>query len=171
MVSIERLTAEQAKTLYHELVALLQDGVNSGASIGFLPPLAEETACLYWDKSIEELAQRERLLLVATLDDRVVGMVQLALEKRENGLHRAEIQKMVVHTQYRKRGIGKALMTALEAAARGELRTLLTLDTRKGDDAEYLYRQLGYTRVGIIPRYVRNANEGWDDTIFYYKVL
>lgn len=171
MVSIERLTAEQAKALTHDLIELLQDGVNSGASIGFLPPLSEETARAYWEKIIHEIERKERLLLIATTDNRVVATVQLALELRQNGLHRAEIQKMIVHTEYRKQGIAKALMTALEAAARGEGRTLLVLDTRKGDAAENLYRQLGYSKVGAIPRYVRNANEGWDDTVFYYKSL
>jgi acetyltransferase len=171
MVSIEGLTAEQTKLFINDLIELLQDGVNSGASIGFLPPLSEEEAQTYWQKVIQDLEQQKRMLMVATIDNHVVGTVQLALETRPNGLHRAEIQKMIVHTEHRKHGIGKALMTALDAAARGEGRTLLILDTRKGDDAENLYRQLGYIRAGTIPRYVRNANEGWDDTVFYYKFL
>jgi hypothetical protein len=41
--AIERLTAEQAEKLLPELVALLQDSVNDGASVGFLRRMYEQT--------------------------------------------------------------------------------------------------------------------------------
>jgi ribosomal protein S18 acetylase RimI-like enzyme len=45
------------------------------------------------------------------------------------------------------------------------------LGTRAGDDAERLYRSLGYTRVGIIPRFARDAAGRLDDTAILYKEL
>ena len=48
-------------------------------------------------------------------------------------------------------------MVALEAVALSEGRTLLTLDTWTGSHAEQLYRSLGYTTVGVIPRFARGS--------------
>jgi hypothetical protein len=41
------------------------------------------------------------------------------------------------------------------AGVRG--RTLLVLDTRRYDDAERLYRRLGYESAGILPQYAGGA--------------
>ena len=62
-------------------------------------------------------------------------------------------------------------MTAVEEAARAAGRTLLVLDTRRGDSAEQLYLNLGYTAAGVIPRYARSASGSLDDTVYMYKEL
>jgi ribosomal protein S18 acetylase RimI-like enzyme len=68
--------------------------------------------------------------------------------------------------------VGRKLMVALERVAKGEGRTLITLDTRRGDAAEPLYRGLGYEVAGIIPRYARAPEaERLDDTIYMFKEL
>jgi hypothetical protein len=46
-------------------------------------------------------------------------------------------------------------MTAVELIARAERRTMLTLDTRQGDAAEFLCPSTGYILTGVIPRYAR----------------
>jgi hypothetical protein len=48
-------------------------------------------------------------------------------------------------------------MIALEGVARAGGWTLLTLDTWTGRAGEQLYRSLGYTAVGSIPRYARGS--------------
>src|SRR5579884_3819302 len=95
-ISIERLTAEQTRQGLAQLVALLQDTVASGASVGFLHPLADADATAYLRGVIAEMAQGSRHLLVARQGGDIVGMVQLALETKANGLHRAEVQKLMV---------------------------------------------------------------------------
>lgn len=65
--------------------------------------------------------------------------------------------KLLVHPDARRQGIARALMIALEAVARSERRTLLTLDTWTGSPAERLYQSLGYVTVGVIPRYARGS--------------
>jgi hypothetical protein len=51
-------------------------------------------------------------------------------------------------------------------------RSLLTLDTRTGDHAEPLYRSLGFTTVGVIPGFCRDAIEDrLDSTTIMYKAL
>lgn len=171
MVDIERVTSAQASIVFGALVHLLQDTVDSGASVGFLPPLATNVARAYWTTVIEEVAQDTRVLLIARHQAQVVGAAQLALASQPNALHRAEVQKLMVYTQARRQGIGQALTVAIEAAARSAGRTLLVLDTRRGDVSEALYVKQGYVRAGVIPQYARSATGALDDTVFYYKPL
>lgn len=171
MVTIERLTAETANIYLDDLVALLQNCVDAGASIGFLPPLSDEEAAAYWQSREAVIRAGAGIALVARWENQLVGSVQLGLELRANGNHRAEVQKLMVHTDFRRRGIASALMDAIEAAARQHQRTLLVLDTRRGDPSEQLYLERGYTRAGIIPHYAINADGSFSDTTFYYRLL
>jgi ribosomal protein S18 acetylase RimI-like enzyme len=100
-----------------------------------------------------------------------VGSVQLVLSDRQNGPHRAEIRKLMVHTSRRGHGLGRALLSAahVEAGYRG--RTLLILDTRTGDAGERLYESMGYTRAAQIPGYTMERNGKVHGTTFFYHVL
>ncbi|MBV9231738.1 MAG: GNAT family N-acetyltransferase [Chloroflexi bacterium] len=162
---------EQGQVMLADLVVLLQDAVESGASIGFLPPLSEEEAREYWTSVLEDIAQKKRVLLIARHSTQVVGAVQLELATKANAQHRAEVQKLFVLQQERRRGIGRLLMQAIEPLARERGRSLLVLDTRLGDLAERLYRKLGYVEVGIIPSYAQNDTGTLDATIIFYKFL
>jgi hypothetical protein len=62
-------------------------------------------------------------------------------------------------------------MRAAEAAARECGRTLLVLDTVTGGDAERLYDSLGWSRVGVIPRYALMPDGAPCDTTVYYRDL
>lgn len=169
---IESLTVATTPVHVTALVAVLQDAVDDGASVGFLPPLSEAEAVDYWQSVIAALADGSRRLLVAHHPALgVVGTVQLDLAMRANGRHRAEVAKLLVHRAARRQGLGRALMLALEAEASALGRTTLVLDTRAGDPSERLYAGLGYVRVGEIPRYARSANDQLDATVYYYKLL
>jgi GNAT superfamily N-acetyltransferase len=170
-MEISCVTAEEAHRRREGLIALLRDVVDGGASVGFLPPLREEEARVYWDGVIDALRGPGRLLWIARDGDVVVGTVQLDLCGKGNGLHRAEIMKLLVHSAHRRRGVARALMNAAEAEARRIGRTLLVLDTRAGDAAEPLYRSLGWICSGVIPQYARNGEGGLDPSAFYYKLL
>jgi GNAT superfamily N-acetyltransferase len=154
------------------LVALLQDAVDGGASVGFLPPLGAEEARAYWESVA---AAREdggrRLWIARATDGGIVGTVQLDLAGQANGHHRAEVIKLMVVSSARRRGIGRLLMEAAEAEARRLGRTTLVLDTRQGDPSEALYRGMGWQPAGAIPRYARSADSTLHTTAFYYKLL
>lgn len=171
LLSIERVYPEEELFILPQLIHLLQDTVNSGASVGFLPPLNTEDAQQYWRSVFQELQQSNQVLLVAREGDTIVGSVQLALATKPNAPHRAEVQKLFVLSSQRRRGTGRALMHAVEQTARSIGRTLLVLDTRQGDVAEKLYRLLGYHEVGVIPDYVYNATGALENTVIFYKTL
>lgn len=154
-----------------QLTALLIDCVNSGASVGFHAPLTQSDAGYYWYKVDKGLQAGERLLVVTFIGDKLVGAIQLSLCLKANGLHRAEVEKLMVHTQYRQHGIAKQLLAAIEDIALGHQRTLLVLDTRTGDAASGLYRKQGYIEVGKIPQFVTNSNGKFESTTIFYKQL
>ncbi len=136
------------------LARLLVACVADGAAIGFLAPLGADVARSFWRDTVRpELAAGRRLVLVAHHHDEIVGTVQLLLGMPANQPHRAEIAKMMVHPDARRRGIGRALMQAALAEARSRGRALLTLDTRTGDIAEPLYASVGFAVAGVIPDY------------------
>jgi len=170
-MTIQRLTSESIVALLPTLAELLQDAVASGASIGFLPPLSYTDAVNYWQKVAAALKSPHRILLVAQIDQSIAGTVQLDLASRPNGSHRAEIAKLMVHTAFREKGIGQALMNAIEVEAQKAGRTTLILDTREGDASERLYVKLGYTKAGTIPEYARSTDGTLHTTVFMYKLL
>ena len=170
-MNIQRLTPESTIQLLPKLTALLQDAVASGASIGFLPPLTHEDAVNYWREVVTALESPHRILLIAEIDDAIVGTVQLDLASRPNGSHRAEVAKLMVHTSHQGQGIGQALMNVIEHEAKQAGRTTLILDTREGDPSECLYSKLGYTRAGTIPEYARSTDGSLHTTVFMYKLI
>jgi GNAT superfamily N-acetyltransferase len=141
--------------------------VTQGASLSFHAPLAADTARDWW----AAVPQDGVILLVAEREGRVVGTVQLQPAESENGAHRGEVAKLLVHASWRGHGIARALMMALEDEARAAGKTLLVLDTREGDPSNDLYRALGYREAGRIPGWARDAAGTPSATVFWYKPL
>jgi GNAT superfamily N-acetyltransferase len=156
-----------------ELAEVLHAVVHDGAGVSFFTPFSIDEARAFWvDKVLPGVHTRKRRLLVARVDERILGTVQLEYETPPNQRHRANVSKLLVHPDARRRGIARALMLALEDIARAERRTLLTLDTVTGSGAELLYNSLGYTTAGVIPRYARGAlTPELEGATFMYKEL
>lgn len=168
---IARVDGEAFGALTDELGRLLADVVNDGASVGFLRPLSAATASAWWRSIGEGVRAGQTVVLVARVDGRLAGTAQLRLATMPNQAHRADVAKMLVHPSMRRRGMGTALMSAIESEARQRARTLLVLDTETGSDAEGFYVALGWTRSGAIPRYARNADGTIRATTIFYKEL
>jgi ribosomal protein S18 acetylase RimI-like enzyme len=111
------------------------------------------------------------VLLVAEWESRVVGTVQLLPAESQNGAHRGEVAKLLVHPSWRRLGIARALMEALEEEARATGKTLLVLDTREGDPSNDLYRALGYHEAGRIPGWARDASGTLSATDFLVQAV
>ena len=140
------------------LADVLHAVVHGGAGVSFIVPFSRDDARAFWtDAVLPAVRARRRRLLVARLDRRIVGTVQLDPAWAPNQPHRAEVLKLLVHPDARRRGIARSLMLALEDLARRGGWTLLTLDTWTGQAGEQLYRSLGYTVVGSIPRFARGS--------------
>jgi ribosomal protein S18 acetylase RimI-like enzyme len=101
--------------------------------------------------------------LVAELDGHLVGMGGF----RPSGQGRAEVLRVRVHPATRRRGVGRALMEALQDRARQLGIRELHLDTATNQpEAMAFYAGLGYREVG------HEHQPGWSWTLVYYaKVL
>ena len=172
MFTIQLLTTTPSTTIRDGLIDLLRDSVEGGASVGFLSPLKREIAEAFWQDMLREVESPHRVILVATTESgEVAGSVQLALGQKENGRHRAEVQKLLVHSRYRHQGLGRRLMEAIEHEAQQRGITLLVLDTIEGELAEQLYLKLGYVRVGEIPNFALFPDGRLWATVIFYKEL
>lgn len=160
---------EQCGTLAEILIAC----VHSGASVSFMAPLTRDKAESFWESVADGVGRGERALLAARerTSGRLVGTVQIVLLQMENQPHRADVAKMLVHPDARRRGIAAQLMRFVEDTARSAGKSLLVLDTVTGGDAERLYERLGWIRVGVIPRYALFPDGRPCSTTIFYKFL
>jgi GNAT superfamily N-acetyltransferase len=155
-----------------DFVDLLRDGVDGGASMSFIAPLDAEQARRFWGKVAGEVETGRRLVLGAFEGQRLVGSVQLSLDMPPNQPHRVDLQKMLVHSAMRRRGLGRQLLAAADDAVRAAGRSLIVLDTVRGSDAESVYARCGYTRVGVIPGFALNHDgSALADTVIFYRQL
>jgi GNAT superfamily N-acetyltransferase len=167
--TIERLIPPADSDL-RALAQLLVDAVESGAAVSFLAPLTLERAEDWWWRTISA-AHPGAIFLVARDAEGIVGTVQLHPAWAPNQPHRADIAKLLVHRRSRRTGLGTRLMQTIEDAAGRAGFTLLTLDAKAGGPVEDLYRRLGWTAAGTVPRYALDPDGTPHDAVFFYKHL
>jgi len=86
---------------------------------------------------------------------RIIGMMVIWLIIDE-----AHIGSIAIHPDFRQQGIGKKLLLVglIEASRKGAVQA--TLEVRRGNlPAQTLYRQLGFSVVGVRPHYYRDNGE------------
>src|SRR4051812_42167530 len=168
---IERLIPPVSDRDVRSLGELLVDAVDSGAAVSFLAPLPRDRAEQWW-RTTFAAADPGAVVLVARDAEGIVGTVQMHPAWAPNQPHRADIAKLIVHRRSRRGGVGKRLMESIEMAARQAGFTLLTLDTRQNGAAAQLYRRIGWTEGGVIPRYALDPDgKTPHGTVIFYKDL
>ena len=165
---IEALQRPAAAPDIDQLALLLADVVNGGASVSFMLPFTVDDARAWWRKTLEQ-ADPRAVILVARDEQGIAGTVSMHPAWPPNQPHRADIAKLLVHRRARRRGVGRALMAEVEKRARAAGFWLLTLDTVRGDAAEFLYTDAGWQRVGVIPDYALYPDGRLCDTVVFYK--
>lgn len=172
-ISIQTLEPEELDAEANALALIMAETVMDGAAIGYMQPFGlEEGLGFYNGQVFPEVRADRRKLLVARLDGETAGSVQLILSLPPNQPHRCEVAKMMVRPAARRKGLGAALMRAVDAQARIARKTLITLDTRTGDNAEPLYRAAGFKVAGVIPGFaVDPEGDRLHATTYMYKTL
>lgn len=167
--TIELLTGQPDNSMYQELAEVLVDCVADGASVGFLE-ITNAEAQAWWR---DYLAARHILTWVArdASSRRIVGTASLDLPDMPNGLHRAEVVKLMVHRNARGQRCATGLLEAVEEKAHDLGRTLLFLDTESGSVAEALYLKLGWVRVGQVENWAMSPRGALAPTTFMTKSL
>lgn len=170
-MQIRRIDAAEADARIDDLVAVIRDSVEHGASVNFLLPVDEDRMRSFWRKAIADVDAEAAVLYVADAGDRIVGTAMLVPAPQQNQPHRADVAKMLVHSDHRRQGIAAALLSALEAEALDRGRTLLQLDTETDSAGERLYESAGWVRFGIVPRHAMRPDATPAPTSFFYKEL
>lgn len=170
-IAIETVTAAAVREAVPALARVLADCVANGASLGFMHWNTRADYERFWEGVAADVEAGRTVLFAARRDGEIVGTAQLHLIGKPNQPHRAEIAKVLVHSTARRQGLGETLMGAAEAAARAAGRTLLVLDTDADSAARRLYRRLGWTEVGTIPRFALMPDGADCASTFFYKAL
>ncbi len=169
---VKLLSPSEAEQALERLSEILVDAVAHGAGVSFMHPLSRNDAHNYWRIQIGDVALYQTFIFVC-LDrsSTITGTVMLQKSWAPNQPHRADVAKLLVHSDYRRQGVASALMLALEKYAVDIGLKLITFDAVAGGGAEGFYRTMGYVPVGVIPGYAYSGDGKLDDTMFFYKTL
>lgn len=168
---IEVLDSAASVSAIARLAIILIACVADGAGVSFLPPLKPHTAREFWQRTAKAVSAGDSILLGGWIDGVLLGTATLVKATAQNQPHRADVAKLLVHHDGRRRGLARRLMQRIEQEAVKANRLLLALDTRAGDSAEQLYRSLGWIELGCIPGYAMKADGTFDNTLFFWKSL
>ena len=115
---IRELTVAEYESRVPRLAEILVDAVDSGAGVTFLWPLEKDVAEGFWRKTAGSVTDGGTTQFVAEEDSVIAGTVLLQKVWAPNQPHRCEVAKLLVHRDYRRKGIGRLLMQALEKKSR-----------------------------------------------------
>ncbi|WP_421363343.1 GNAT family N-acetyltransferase [Agrobacterium rosae] len=169
MTVIRMLNGEETLSALSDLREILSDCVNGGASVGFILPFTPADATDFWQDVAKNVDRGNTIHVVAEVDGKIVGTVQVGLSSKPNQPHRGDLMKLLVHRSARGLGLSRKLMDRVEAEAARLGRTLLVLDTATGSEAEAIYPRFGWERVGVIPDYAMHPDGRYCNTTWFYK--
>lgn len=122
----------------------------------------EEDAQQPVEASAARLAARSNSFWGAFERGELVGIVGLERETRAKNRHKARVVGMYVAPEMAGRGLGRALLDALVAQARGEGLGSLVLTVTEGNAAaQHLYEAAGFRSFGVEPDAIRVGGQRW----------
>ena len=105
---------------------------------------------------ITRIDEDDRMVMVADLDDAVVGFVDSLLRHHlDAGTYHAPgidayVDELIVTSRHRRRGVGHALLKGVEAWARDAEARMVVLDTHVTNTiARALYASMAYREFGV----------------------
>lgn len=152
-VTIEVIDPADFPALCGRLGELSADAAASGPGLDFRLPFSPADGAAWWQARIDDVTTGRRIVLVARDQGEVVGTVSVNPAQARNQPHRAELDKLMVSSTDRHRGVATRLMAAAATAARARGLSLLTLGCVAGGTQQDFYEALGYTAVGTIPNF------------------
>lgn len=168
-IAVERV-AELAGSALHELCDAADSAILDGGGFGWLTPPPRHVMEAYW-KGVLLVPERE--LALGRLDGVVAGSAQLLRPPKNNEAQAftGQLTTFFVAPWARGHGLARALVLAVEAAARDAGLRVLNLDVRETQErAITVYEQLGYRRWGSHPRYAW-IDGRWHTGLYYVKDL
>ncbi|MFF2382500.1 GNAT family N-acetyltransferase [Streptomyces sp. NPDC058108] len=142
---------------------ILADLVAGGAALGWVEPPSPDEVAELLGHVMTAARNGDAALRAAYFGGRLVGLGYWLRHARPTHRPHADLEKIAVDAAAHGRGVGRALTAALVADARAAGIEVLTLDAR-GDNtgALHLYRSLGFTEYGRLPRFVAVGEHRYD---------
>ncbi len=134
-----------------------------------------------WNETLVDLDDRRRWaaartaagfpVLVAEIDGRVAGYGSFGDFRAFDGYRHSCEHSVYVDTDFRRRGVARALMPALEERARRLDKHVMIAGIEAGNAASIaLHTEFGFVEVGRLPQVGRKF-ERWLDLVFMEKIL
>jgi L-amino acid N-acyltransferase YncA len=144
---------------------IFQAVVATGTTYVFAPGSNRDTAMDYWFG--ESIASH-----VAEVDGQVVGMYKLIANQRDLGSHVANASFMV-HPHASGQGVGKAMALHCLHQARKAGFTAMQFNFVVSSNlgAVALWKKLGFTIVGVLPKAFRHQALGYIDAYVMHRFL
>ncbi|KUL40217.1 GNAT family N-acetyltransferase [Actinoplanes awajinensis] len=141
------------------LAEVVRELVAGGAALGWVepPPVPE----------VVELLAGVTVLAVAFSGGEAIGFGYWRRYERPTHRLNADIEKLAISPKFQGMGVGRAVMSALIAAAASAGIEVLTLDLR-GDNvgAVALYESLGFRKYGVLERFVAVGSLRYDKLLY-----
>lgn len=135
-----------------------------GGAIGYTVPPGRTETDSWLDQVLMLVGAGDAALVLAVLDDRVVGTGLWRRGARPIFAHYADLEKVAAHPTARGRGIGRLVTTALIDDARKAGIETLALGVRGNNHGAIgLYEQLGFQEWGRLPNVIEVGAERFDD--------
>jgi ribosomal protein S18 acetylase RimI-like enzyme len=167
--AVEELKKFQSTDL-EDLCDAADAAIRAGGGFGWLTPPPRHIMEAFW-KGV--LVVPERRLFVGRLDRTIVGSAQLVRPPRNNEAqaHWAQMTTHFVAPYARGHGLARAMLVAVETAAKEAGVAVLNLDVRETQAAAIqLYLSLGYQHWGTHPHYARVEGKSIAG-LFFFKDL
>ncbi len=162
-IAVRRAVVSDARNIHDGFRRVVDEGV-------WLPTYRANTVVADWVAWINRCGRTRDALLVAELDGKYAGHLTLQPEEWAASSHVAKLGIIVIR-ECRGLGVGRALMTAAENAAKSLSYTKIILSTfDDNESARFLYDSCGYAVVGRRRNHFRMP-KGYIDEVLYEKEL
>lgn len=163
------MTAELTRELIDCWIAV----ANAGGAVGFaFPPVDLDQVEPVAEQLIASLDPQYSRLLLATIDDKLVGWLSLSRHRDHLVRHWGTIRRVQTHPDHRGLGIGTALVNRIRQIARDEMGLeQLQLGARGGEGLEEFYSRLGWKEIGRWPDALRFEHGDRDEVLMLLKPL
>ena len=125
------------------------------------------------ESTIQMFEEGNGVQLVAEVDGIVIGTATLRRNSHPLYVHRAEIDSVVVHGDYQRRGIARRLIAGYRTYAESMGIEILEIGARGGTPAEEVYRRLGFIEYTRLPGGIKEPwgdGNAFDEVLFYLPV-
>jgi RimJ/RimL family protein N-acetyltransferase len=123
-----------------------------------------------WFQSLRrEEAKGTKVVSIAELDGKVVGMAEVSWDKGKELEHVGSFGIAIIE-KARGNGIGEALTRDVIEKCRGKLEMIRLAVFTHNEPAKRLYRKIGFKKYGALKKAIKRGDKYFDEEFMYLKL-